>query len=497
MPVRELIDSDVAEILRGVVIDDITLDPAEDVLVPSVLAVKSYIDTQDVAQKYFDEIDPDSGVNVEASTGGSTLKLTGGTSITTSRTASDEVTITNDAPATGNEAQAAAVITDHAVVRGDGGVRGVQGSGVTIDDSGNLTLTNDKVIQNADTHERIQFLDSDGGMIDFYTANTQNMRLDSSGDLDILNGDLIVQDHTIESISTNDARMYGSATSWNRLSSGTDDTTRGAFRAFGDGTGSTLGGMLQLQTAADHDGTIPEYEFRVVEDDLTIGPETDQDSLKYHGGTGVWEFTGTGGVDITGDLELTSGGNVTLDGGGKIYMEDAGYLRIQQGGTDNNTAEYGTTSWSNAYYIGHNLQYDGSGTPASNMQYIREPGTYNMNGTAIISFINNNSQLRFYTAPASTGADAAATLTEQLRIIRTSPHVMVLQNFDVAGDATVDGDVDIGGLLTLDGASKYIEIKEQTGPPAGRSAFGTIWVKNTSPCQLWFTRDDGTDVQLS
>lgn len=74
---------------------------------------------------------------------------------------------------------------------------------------------------------------------------------------------------------------------------------------------------------------------------------------------------------------------------------------------------------------------------------------------------------------------------------------MVLQNFDVAGDATVDGDVDIGGLLTLDGASKYIEIKEQTGPPAGRSAFGTIWVKNTSPCQLWFTRDNGTDVQLS
>ena len=42
--------------------------------------------------------------------------------------------------AVANAVQAAAVITDHAIVRGDGGVRGVQDSLVTIDDTGSISL---------------------------------------------------------------------------------------------------------------------------------------------------------------------------------------------------------------------------------------------------------------------------------------------------------------------------------------------------------------------
>ena len=34
----------------------------------------------------------------------------------------------------------AAVLADHAIVRGDGGARGIQDSGITIDDTNNITL---------------------------------------------------------------------------------------------------------------------------------------------------------------------------------------------------------------------------------------------------------------------------------------------------------------------------------------------------------------------
>ncbi len=73
------------------VVDSITLDPAEDILLASVLAIKTYIDDQD-----------------------------------TSTSASDVT--------------AAAVIANDVLVRGDGGSRGVQGSTALLADSGVLTI---------------------------------------------------------------------------------------------------------------------------------------------------------------------------------------------------------------------------------------------------------------------------------------------------------------------------------------------------------------------
>ena len=46
----------------------------------------------------------------------------------------------DELPALGNVVSSAANITDHAVVRGDGGARGVQDSLVVVDDAGNVTL---------------------------------------------------------------------------------------------------------------------------------------------------------------------------------------------------------------------------------------------------------------------------------------------------------------------------------------------------------------------
>jgi hypothetical protein len=48
--------------------------------------------------------------------------------------------------------------------------------------------------------------------------------------------------------------------------------------------------------------------------------------------------------------------------------------------------------------------------------------------------------------------------------------------------------------LTIEGT---MSLKEQASAHADTAAYGQLWVKNTTPCELWFTRDDGTEVQLS
>ena len=41
-----------------------------------------------------------------------------------------------------------------------------------------------------------------------------------------------------------------------------------------------------------------------------------------------------------------------------------------------------------------------------------------------------------------------------------------------------------------------IKMKEQASADSDTAAYGQLWIKNTSPCQLWFTSDDGTDTQI-
>lgn len=66
----------------------------------------------------------------------------------------------------------------------------------------------------------------------------------------------------------------------------------GTITLMGGGTGNTQGGMIQLHTADDYDGTISYYQINPYEDDLYIGPDTDLDALK---------------LDSNKDLYITAG----------------------------------------------------------------------------------------------------------------------------------------------------------------------------------------------
>lgn len=48
--------------------------------------------------------------------------------------------------------------------------------------------------------------------------------------------------------------------------------------------------------------------------------------------------------------------------------------------------------------------------------------------------------------------------------------------------------------LTIEGT---MSLKEQAAASADTAAYGQLWVKNTTPCQLWFTDDTGTDTLVA
>ena len=48
--------------------------------------------------------------------------------------------------------------------------------------------------------------------------------------------------------------------------------------------------------------------------------------------------------------------------------------------------------------------------------------------------------------------------------------------------------------LSVEGSIYMAELAAAVGDTPG---YGQLWVKNSAPCELWFTKDDGTDVQIS
>jgi hypothetical protein len=65
--------------------------------------------------------------------------------------------------------------------------------------------------------------------------------------------------------------------------------------------------------------------------------------------------------------------------------------------------------------------------------------------------------------------------------------VWILSNKDVGIGVSPNQRLTVAGTMSL---------KEQAAAEADTAAYGQLWVKNTTPCQLWFTDDTGTDTQI-
>jgi len=65
---------------------------------------------------------------------------------------------------------------------------------------------------------------------------------------------------------------------------------------------------------------------------------------------------------------------------------------------------------------------------------------------------------------------------------------------DATNDRVGMGLTDPKTRLTVEGA---VTLKEQSAADSDTAAYGQIWVKDEAPCELYFTTDAGTDIQLT
>ena len=65
---------------------------------------------------------------------------------------------------------------------------------------------------------------------------------------------------------------------------------------------------------------------------------------------------------------------------------------------------------------------------------------------------------------------------------------------DILISAIGDGHIQITPTQTL--FYSVIKIQERAAAVSDTGGFGQLWVKNTTPCELWFTDDQGLDTQI-
>ena len=83
--------------------------------------------------------------------------------------------------------------------------------------------------------------------------------------------------------------------------------------------------------------------------------------------------------------------------------------------------------------------------------------------------------------------------------VRRDPH-NIRRNIALNGKY-ISNDGDSEGILVGDGGivtvSSALSIKESSSPVNHLDTYGRLWVNNTDPTALYFTNDDGDDIQLT
>jgi len=67
------------------------------------------------------------------------------------------------------------------------------------------------------------------------------------------------------------------------------------------------------------------------------------------------------------------------------------------------------------------------------------------------------------------------------------------EKLSIKVDVNSTGDISSGGILS--GETSFY-LNEQAAALIDYAGAGQLWIKNTVPCEIWFTDDTGTDTQL-
>jgi len=136
--------------------------------------------------------------------------------------------------------------------------------------------------------------------------------------------------HSLGLKSNGSVRMYVEASGSIRIMP--EDASSGTLKLSGAATGSAEGGEIQIETAADHDGTYNFYRIDAYEDDLRIGRQGETDFKLDQAGNIT-----TGGIVDVPNLKINgqqgSDGQVLTSTGSGVAWEAAGGGTTYSAGT--------------------------------------------------------------------------------------------------------------------------------------------------------------------
>lgn len=117
-------------------------------------------------------------------------------------------------------------------------------------------------------------------------------------------------------------------------------------------------------------------------------------------------------------------------------------------------------------------------------------------GSTIISKFENDNAILQVVATADLisyieGRNAADTGYQRVGLKTTAAGLTLIA--DTFGNVGI-GMISPNQKLTIEGTQS---LREQATANADTANYGQIWVKNTTPCELWFTDDAGNDIKIS
>jgi hypothetical protein len=192
-------------------------------------------------------------------------------------------------------------------------------------------------------------------------------------------------------------------------------------------------------------------------------------------GAGTSYSMAFGRVD-SGDSYIGTGGNGALAHG----YAGQGYAYIYAGG-------YGSHAHGYVYYYNYSagIKANGGGSHASGYAYdgyIYADGT----GSFAHGFAYGGKQIR-----ASGEGSVAMGSALNAHIQATAQNSFQFGE----GSNTVANSLQVGSTVHIKPNTMWI--KEKASETNATATWGKLWVKNTVPCELWFTNDAGTAKQVA
>jgi len=192
--------------------------------------------------------------------------------------------------------------------------------------------------------------------------------------------------------------------------------------------------------------------------------------------------------NVAGDFTLDSSGDITLDAdGGNVYIKDAGARQFEFDCDNTRLKIYDDTDV--ADYFQTTVSSNGATTIVTNDSdgtaghlTLRPDGNLTLDPDSQNVIINATDKLSF---------DGRSG--DQTYIQESADDILSIY---VGGDEMlkIDESTGVPGQIL---SQAPLLIKETISATADVSSYGQIWVKTANPCQLYFTNEDGDDIQLT